>query len=341
MKQSMKTTCYYALLISLSLFTACSEDENVEKTIDQVNPLTKTELAFPNKSGEIKEGFYQGVPVTYEVIDGQYVMGGDVILPKEDVYDSLDGLILKPGQKTNAKRSAGLTTNRWPNNTVYYSINPNLPNQYRVTDAISHWQSKTNLKFIQRSNQPNYIYFSYGRGCSSTLGMQGTQQILSLDQGCSTGAAIHEIGHAVGLFHEQSRSDRDSHVRIIKKNIKPNMLYNFKKYTARGYQGSDNTPFDFNSIMMYADWSFSINGLPTITKLDGSLYAYQRNGLSPRDIAGIKIMYPSTGGTTVYQNNQYYTIYGLKVYRYSDVWWFLDGNDWKRVELKGTEWFYL
>ncbi|PKH53095.1 peptidase M12 [Tenacibaculum sp. Bg11-29] len=344
----MKTKCYYALLISLSLFTACNENENSENLTNQTAPSLKTELAFPGQSGEIKKGFYQGVPVTYEVIEGQYVMGGDVILPKEHVYDSLDGLVLEPGQKPNAKkRSAGATTNRWPNSTVYYTIG-SAPNKSYVRNAIAHWQSKTNLKFVKRTNQPNYISFDGGSGCSSAIGMQGGRQVVTLGtnrQPCQQGSVIHEIGHAIGLFHEQSRSDRDSYVKIIDENIIPNMKYNFDKYSIR-YHGSDNTPFDFNSIMMYADWSFSKNGRPTITRLNGSSYSTQRNGLSPRDIAGIKKMYPSsaggdTSGGTTYHNNQDYTLHGLKVHRQNNLWWFHDGKDWRQVELKGTSWYYV
>jgi hypothetical protein len=43
---------------------------------------------------------------------------------------------------------------------------------------------------------------------------------------------------------------------------------------------------------MYPSNAFSMNGQPTITKVDGSSYTAQRNALSPGDIAIIKVMYP-------------------------------------------------
>jgi hypothetical protein len=36
--------------------------------------------------------------------------------------------------------------------------------------------------------------------------------------------SIHDIGHTLGLWHEQSTSDRDDHIRIIPDNIDPKVL---------------------------------------------------------------------------------------------------------------------
>lgn len=64
----------------------------------------------------------------------------------------------------------------------------------------------------QRSN---YLYFTdENDGCHSSIGMVGGRQKLWLDDDCTTGNAIHEIGHALGLFHEQSRSDRDTYITV-------------------------------------------------------------------------------------------------------------------------------
>lgn len=40
---------------------------------------------------------------------------------------------------------------------------------------------------------------------------------------------MHEICHAIGLFHEHQRPDRDNYVTIKTENTKPNFLRNFEK----------------------------------------------------------------------------------------------------------------
>lgn len=69
----------------------------------------------------------------------------------------------------------------------------------------------------------------------------------------------HELGHALGLSHEQSRSDRDTFVRINTSNIIAGKEHNFDKGSTTNY-----TSYDFVSIMHYGQYAFSKNNLPTI-----------------------------------------------------------------------------
>jgi len=99
---------------------------------------------------------------------------------------------------------------------------------------------------------------------------------------------IHEIGHALGLCHEQSRSDRDLYIRILWQNISPGMEHNFYQQIS---DGDDIGPYDYESIMHYPSWAFSRNGQPTIQARDNAPIG-QRDGLSQGDIVAINTLYP-------------------------------------------------
>ena len=69
--------------------------------------------------------------------------------------------------------------------------------------------------------------------------------------GCGEmGVIVHELAHALGFWHEQSRTDRDDHVTIMEENIHPLMMRNFKKY---GHELTDplGVEYDYDSIMHY------------------------------------------------------------------------------------------
>lgn len=79
----------------------------------------------------------------------------------------------------------------------------------------------------------NCFNLSFNNRCWSYVGRYGGQQIVSLQPPDDTGAnclgtdgrPIHELLHALGIFHEQSRSDRDKFVKINFDNVIPRINY--------------------------------------------------------------------------------------------------------------------
>jgi hypothetical protein len=177
---------------------------------------------------------------------------------------------------------------RWTDGVVVYDISDQLANPDRVRNAMKHWEDHTVIKFRKRTTERDYVIFRPGRGCSSSVGKQGGVQFVTLANECSTGNTIHEIGHTVGLWHEQSREDRDQMIEIHWENISPLAKHNFDQ---RITDGDDRGDYDFGSIMHYPPNAFSLDGTRTISSKVPGVQFGQRDGLSAGDIAAVAAMY--------------------------------------------------
>ncbi len=275
----------------LAAFAAgCGESAaTIEAEAGEVSGASSDELeqAFPGVAGEAGEGDFEvggtRQRLSYRYVQGHVVVDGDIIVSRDD---DLDG-VATVQQGVAAVTSNGL----WPNGVVPYVIDPALPNPSRVTNAIAVWHAKTKVKFVKRTNEAAYVLIRPGSGCSADVGYRKAKRVVNLATACSTGNTIHELGHTVGLWHEQSRSDRDSFVAVKWANVQPGMEHNFKTYQQQLQAGQDVGSYDFGSVMHYAPTAFSVNGQPTLVKKNGGTWNANRTTLSANDVTTIGKLY--------------------------------------------------
>ncbi|KAI5618565.1 nephrosin isoform 2 precursor [Silurus asotus] len=188
---------------------------------------------------------------------------------------------------------------RWPRsqdgkvNVPYVISRQYSPSEIDVIQKVlDSFKKLTCINFVPRRNEEHYINIFSDEGCYSSVGRRNGKQDLSLQRdGCIYIHTIqHELLHALGFHHEQSRSDRDNHVRILLQNVFDDDAHNFDIEPTNNL----NTPYDYNSVMHYDRCAFSKNGQPTIIPIPNNNVPIGRaTEMSPNDILRVKRLYCS------------------------------------------------
>ncbi|KAL2093943.1 hypothetical protein ACEWY4_011255 [Coilia grayii] len=201
---------------------------------------------------------------------------------------------------SEAERNADPCTSRgcmWPKSSDGLVYVPYvIANQYTdrelsvIERGLQSFSSSTCIRFVRRSNQRDYIYIQSLNGCYSYVGRLGNGQTVSLSrQGCVYHNTVqHELLHALGFNHEQTRSDRDNHIRVLLENVISGMEHNFNKINTLN-QG---TPYDYNSVMQYHRYAFSKNNQPTMIPIpNANVEIGKATEMSYNDILRVKRLY--------------------------------------------------
>lgn len=275
--------CITALVFGICAFTGGA----IAAEGEQFSLKQQPSLLFDGgESGGTLTGSVNGVP--YEIIQGHAIAQGDMVLGRLFA----DGRLEIPGQARGLGQSG--TLERWPDGIVPYQFAAGVSQlqRDRAQEAIAHWNARTSIKLISRNadNEADYkdfVTFEPSNGCASWVGRTGGEQAIWLADSCTVGSIIHEIGHAIGLFHEHTRPDRDNFVTVHWNNVSSGKEINFEKIEV----GAANySPYDFGSIMHYGEYFFSSNGERSISAPDG-ITVGQRDALSELDASSVDLMY--------------------------------------------------
>ncbi|XP_067104656.1 hatching enzyme 1.2-like [Osmerus mordax] len=242
---------------------AVVEDQSEELSVSQL-----LERANRNRNPEIDEPF---------------LIGGDIAVKSE------------AEKNADPCTSRGCLWRKWTDGKVYvpYYITNQYSSRERsiIERGLESFSSVSCIRFRPYQNgDSEYLSIESRDGCYSYVGRQGGAQTVSLARsGCLYhGTVQHELLHALGFNHEQTRSDRDNHIRVLLQNVQSDMRYNFDKIATLN-QG---TPYDYNSVMQYERYAFSMNGQPTMVPYPNSNVSFGKaTQMSQNDITRINKLY--------------------------------------------------
>ncbi|MBK7534275.1 MAG: FG-GAP repeat protein [Myxococcales bacterium] len=266
-------------LLLLLLAPACASDDGAEP---DSNDAADPEVApVPDGTvGTLRVHTPDGpMTIPYVVQGGRAIHEGDI-----DLGSAADLQRLRGG--------AANLGDRWPSGNVYWRFASSFTGQVcgsamtncqnvrtKVRTVIDAMEAKLPLNFIEDTGQTadNYITIDWApadssfAGVANNVGMAGGEQTIKFRSGHlndtmnpnwfqnynmqpSSGTLRHEMLHAVGLWHEQSRPDRDSFITVNNSCIIDDKESQFAIKSGATAVG----PYDFNSIMHYGATSFCV-----------------------------------------------------------------------------------
>ena len=236
---------------------------------------------------------FRGRVLSYVTVDGMAVHAGDMVLgriedlePEPPLAESAKSVDQPPRSRRDlSPRQDKL----WPEGIVPYLIDTDISDEQRqnIEEAIRTWNEETVLSLVARSTEPNFVRFSNVASgyCRSRIGMVGGEQQISIPPtGCTVNTFAHEIGHAVGLWHEHQREDRDDFVTVLAENVQPHRWGEMgAKHPALG-------PYDYASVMHYSPRGVAWNRGEVFETIPPGM-SIPSAGLSAGDIDGVARLY--------------------------------------------------
>ena len=238
---------------------------------------------------QVSTGIFRGWKVTFQVVDGRMMTEGDIVLEHVD-------------HKLPLQTDGGTISYlryRWPLvGSVFqipYIIDPASGDVTNINSAISTYNSifTGQIQWVAHTTEANYVDFNLnpsdlsGSGYSN-IGMSGGEQVIGGSGTCTVSTLLHEMGHATGFWHEQSRPDRNSYVTLNLNNM-VNTAYSDSAIEYDDMQAL--TLYDWSSVMHYFVWNFTKNGNPVLESIPPGMPLSNTVGYSTGDIDAIRRLY--------------------------------------------------
>ncbi|KAL9956652.1 hypothetical protein ACROYT_G038161 [Oculina patagonica] len=293
------------LLVTFLVWVAlCVSHPLNDKTHHHPPVFDGTDKTLPENSGEDHSVTEQIEEINQDSGYLDKLFESDIKLTPQD-YSRVDtsptgdaeGADVQVASIERAEKRKAVRTRRkiWPSRIIPV-VNYVDEARANVLEAMREIQKVSCVRFKDREDgDKHWVKIIKKNGCWSYIGREynkpGAQE-LSIGDGCNTkGIIIHELMHALGFWHEQSRTDRDNYIAVMWENIKAGQERNFNRYPTQevDYAGG---MYDFQSIMHYGNYLFSKNRKMTMVALKNRNMLFgQQLRLSKTDILQLNAVY--------------------------------------------------
>ncbi len=164
--------------------------------------------------------------------------------------------------------------------TVYYLIDPaSDPNaKSKITSAIgifnADFPNVIRWRALPSGSNANYVDINLSAAdlsgvCEANEGYEAIKgQPMTGSTNCTLGTILHEMGHVIGLWHEQSRPDRASYIDLYYRNVIKGSWSNF---LVAADDAQTIGAYDYASVMQYIPFAFSATGGPVIETIPAGI----------------------------------------------------------------------
>jgi uncharacterized repeat protein (TIGR01451 family) len=241
---------------------------------------------------EIRSSFYHGRPVTYQVTDGLAIYEGDIVLGTAAELEAARMSVTRTPVHHGPNPEAAVIAyqsgpgGRWPIvsgvGRVPYTISARdqaVPSAVaNINSAVTQFNTQLSgvIQFVPATpSDTNYAEFDLDPSnqngvCEANVGYVGNgAQFIGGSILCTVPTLLHEMGHEIGLWHEQSRNDRNTYVQFLEPNIDKPQITNFSQLTDNEV---DAGLYNYASLMHYYPFAFSRDGVsPTLESIPAGI----------------------------------------------------------------------